>query len=123
MTIWLNLKYTEKWYSLRLLMFIVVIGGPICAAVIIMHNSYVEKKLAKKSIHVVGTVTELFVRSGKSSQTPYLIFTYKVHQKTWKQILVNKNRSLKVGDRLNLICSDEDPEIFKKLPDSTISYY
>jgi hypothetical protein len=94
----------------------VLIGGPITTVVVIMHNSYVQQSINEGRIKVVGTVTELFVRSGKNSQTQYAIFTYQVHNKTWKQITVNRNSLLSLGDTISLICSDKDPEVFMLLP-------
>ncbi|RYE12663.1 MAG: hypothetical protein EOP34_10385, partial [Rickettsiales bacterium] len=68
-----------------------------------MHNSYVEQSLAEGSINVEATVVELFIRSVKGNQTPYAVFTYQVHNKTWKQIIINKDNILSVGDKISLI--------------------
>lgn len=110
-SIWFNSK--GKWYKLQLLLFIVLFGGPLTAFVIIMHNSYVEHSLAEGSIKVEATVAELFIRSVKGNQTPYAVFTYQVHNKTWKQITINKDNILSVGDKISLICSIKDPEVIK----------
>ena len=112
-SIWFN-NY-RRGHKLKLLLFMILFGGPITFAVVILHSSYVDQRLAEGSIKVEATVTELFVRSGKNSQTPYAIFIYQVHNKTWKQITINKDNILSVGDKISIICSDKDPDVFKRL--------
>ncbi|WP_316788838.1 hypothetical protein [Pedobacter frigoris] len=109
--IWL--ENNSKWDKLRTLLYYLFIGGPIIYPVIILHRYYVEKQLSDHGVTTSGIVTELYIKRGKSSRTPYAIFTYELNGKVWTQEVINKDYSLLSGDTLQLLCSEEDPEIFE----------
>lgn len=106
-----------KWQKLKSFLFILFVGVPIGGFVMLMHSNYVSMQLAKYGVKTTGVVTKLFLRSGRRSSTNYAVFTYKINSKIWTQVIMNEESPLYLGDTLTLICSEKDPEVFKRLPD------
>lgn len=104
-----------KWDRLKVALFTLIIGVPITFLVIIIHNKYVDKLLIGHEVHTSGIVKEVYVDKGRSSSTPYAIFTYRVNGKIWKQKIINTQNLLVVGDSVKLVCSRLDPEVFVQL--------
>lgn len=104
---------SKRWYKFKSFLFVLCVGGPVAIFVFKMHESFMEKQLAKYGVPAEGIVTKLYIQRNRNSQTPYAIFTYKLNNKIWMQEVINTNSSLQVGDTLMLLCAKTDPEIFK----------
>lgn len=110
---YIGLENNSKWDNFRTLLYYLFIGIPLLYSVVILHSYYVEKQLSDHGVTTSGVVTELYVKVSKNSRTPYAIFTYELNGKVWTQEVKNKDYSLSVDDTLQLLCSEEDPEIFE----------
>lgn|GEM_PF-2268171 len=104
-----------RWHKLRLFLFMLFIVGPTAALVIFLHNVYVDKQLIGHEITTKGIITKLYVKRGRNSVTPYAVFSYQVNGKTWTQDMKNTEDPLVVGDSVQLVCSELDPEVFLRL--------
>lgn len=104
-----------RWDKLKSFLFLLFVGGSIGVFVFIMHKSFVEKQLTNYGVPVQGVVIKLYMQRIKNSSTPYAIFTYKLNNKTWTQEIINRDPFVEIGDTLSLLCSGNDPEIFKRL--------
>ena len=97
--------------------FILIVGVPLLVFVILMHIAYRKQQLEGGKVNVSGVVTELFTRRQKRSSTDYALFFYEVDNKSFRQIVENKDNRIFIGDTIRISCATADPEIFELISD------
>lgn len=90
-----------------------IILVPSCILIGHLQDKYYKDQLVNQGVIVYGKVMELFTKKHKNGKTDYAKFRYQLNDKMWIQEVVNYDHQFELFDSLQILCSNEEPEIFE----------
>ncbi|GAA4302714.1 hypothetical protein GCM10023183_14590 [Nibribacter koreensis] len=75
-------------------------------------DAYESYQLEKYGVSANGEVDLIYLKRGYKSTTETAVIHYYINTKRYVQEVNNEKYHLKIGERIQLRCSSQDPELF-----------
>lgn len=112
---WFEVLPRSKWNRAANGAILLFIMTPIGGLVYFLHNSFIDYHLKHYPVTTTAKVVELYKVRMRSGYAHYAKIEYDCNYERYTQKLHNTDFTYSDGDRLRIICSKKEPEIFEVL--------
>lgn len=112
-SLWFKFPKIPRWQNLLRTIITIIPAFCIFYGLYSLHKVYKDYQLKQNGVRVSATIIGFTKSSVKSTTYHYAVFEYLVNKKNYQQKISNDDDFYRSNDSLSLICSSQDPEIFR----------
>jgi hypothetical protein len=113
--LWLDLSGKTRWIEWRKALIMLMALCGIYWALTTVKYQYYNNQLKDHGVPVNALIVGFAKSSTRNTTFHYAVFTYTYNKRDYLQKIRNNDDFFRIGDSINMICSSDDPEIFRIL--------